>query len=143
MERLGIYSPYCGITTNQSEGLNTVLKHLQHYKEAPIDVIVLSLYHLQSFYYNEIQRGFSALGSFSLDGRYSALTRPHDEILTSPVHSPDEIVKRIKEKTSISDASCDKDDVDSALHDGTGAIGPPADDMGDEDQTAQEFNDTT
>ena len=77
-----------------------------------------------------------------MDDRYSASTRPHDEILTNPVHTPDKIVKRIREKTSISDASCDKDDVDSALYDGRGAIGPPADDMGEEDQTAHEFNTT-
>ena len=64
----------------------------------------------------------------------------------NPVLPPDEIVKRIREKTSTSDTSFVKDDVNSALHDGTGVTGPPADDMGDlcdEDQTAQEFNDTT
>ena len=149
MERLGIYSPYCGITTNQSEGFNTVLKYLQHWKEAPIDAIVLSLYRLQSFYCNEIQRGFSALGSFSLDDKYSALTHPHNEILTNPVYPPDEIVKRIRENISASDVSCelvDKDDVDSTLHDGTGVTGPPADNMDDlcdKDQTAQELEDTT
>ena len=126
-----------------------MLKHLQHWKEAPIDAIVLSLYRLQSFYYNEIQQGFSALGSFSLDDRYSTLTRPYDEILTNPVHPPDEIVKRIKENISASDASCElvnQDDVDSALHNGTGVTGPPADNMDDlcdEDQTVQELEDTT
>ena len=46
LEKLGIYNPYSGITTNQSEGFNTVLKYLQHWKEAPVDAIVPSLYHL-------------------------------------------------------------------------------------------------
>lgn len=67
-------------TINQSEGFNTVFKYLQHWKEAFIDAIALSLYCLQRFYYNETQQGFSALGSFSLDDRYSTLTHPHDEI---------------------------------------------------------------
>lgn len=51
--------------------------------------------------------------------------------LTNPVYPPKEIVKRIREKISASDASCelvDKDDVDSSLHDGTG---PPADNVDD------------
>ena len=118
MERLGIYNPYSGITTNQSEGFNTVLKYLQHWKEAPVDAIVLSLYHLQSFYYNEINRGFSGLGNFSLKDRYAALTRPCDEVLTNPVHSPEEIVKRIREKIASSDQTCQKNDVDSPSFDG-------------------------
>ena len=80
-----------------------MLKHLQHWKEAPIDAIVLSLYHLQTFYHNEVQRGFGGLGSFSLDDRY-------DEMLTNPVHPPDEIVKRIREKISTDDASCELPD---------------------------------
>lgn len=108
MEKLGIYNPYSGITNNQSEGFNTVLKHLQHWKEAPIDATVLSLYHLQSFYYNEIQRGFSGLGNFSLNDRYSALGRPYDEILTNPVHRPEEIVKRIRDRIVKDVTSCEK-----------------------------------
>ena len=82
------------------------------------------------------------MGLFSLDDRYSTLTCPYDEILTNPVHPPDEIVKR-------SDASCElvnQNDVDSSLHNGTGVTGPPADNMDDlcdEDQTVQELEDTT
>jgi len=98
LEKLGIYNPYNGITTNQSEGFNTVLKNLQHWNEAPVDAIILSLYHLQSFYHNEIQRGFSGLGIYSLEDKYSALVRPLDEILTSPALPPDQIVEKIREK---------------------------------------------
>lgn len=147
MEKLGIYNPYSGITTNQSEGFNAVLKHLQHWKEAPIDAIILSLYHLQNFYYNELQRGFSGLGTFSLDERYLALTRPHDEILTNVVHPPEEIVKRIREKIVNDDTSweqTEENDVDSASH--NGSI-PHEDkelcDVSDEGQTTQELHDTT
>ena len=59
LEPLGVYNRYSGITTNQSEGFNTVLKHLQQWKEAPVDSILLCLYQLQTYYYNEIQRGLS------------------------------------------------------------------------------------
>ena len=126
-----------------------MLKHLQHWKEAPIDAIVLSLYHLQSFYYNEIQRGFSSLGTYSLDDRYSALTRPYDEILTSSVHPPDEIVKRIKENIVTDNTDCeprDENDVDSASQ---SKLIPHEDEAlfdlcdGDEDETTQELHDTT
>lgn len=46
-EGVGI-NPFCGITTVQSEGFTTVLNHLQHCKENPINAIVLSLYVLPS-----------------------------------------------------------------------------------------------
>ena len=66
------------------------------------------------FKHNEVQQGFGGLGSFSLDDRYSALTPPHGEILTNPVHPPDEIVKRIREKISTDDASCELPNEDEA-----------------------------
>ena len=113
LEKLGIYNPYSGITTNQSEGFNTVLKYLQHWKEAPVDAIVLGLYHLQSFYYNEINKGFSGLGNFSLKDKYAALTRSCDEVLTNSVHSPEEIVKQIREKIASCEQTCQKNDLDS------------------------------
>ena len=59
LQELGIYNPYSGITNNQSESFNATLKRLQNWHEVPVDVIVLSLHHLQIFYYNEIQRGLA------------------------------------------------------------------------------------
>lgn len=56
-----------------------------------------------------------------MDDRYSTFTRHHDEILTNPVHPPNEIIKGIKENISASDTSCelvDQDNVDFSLHDG-------------------------
>ncbi len=50
------YNPLSGITTNQSEGFNSILKRLQGWKEIPVDSAVLSLYHLQVYYWNEWQR---------------------------------------------------------------------------------------
>lgn len=118
LEKLGIYNSYSGITTNQSEGFNTVLKQLQHWKEVPVDAILLSLYHLQCFYYNEIQRGFCGLGTYVLEPKYSYLARPIDELLTLTVYSPDEIVIRIRERsdTKHDNSSCNGN-MDTALND--------------------------
>lgn len=59
LEKMGIYNPFTGITNNQSESFNSMLKRLQSWHEVPVDVIILSLYHLQAFYYNEMQRGLA------------------------------------------------------------------------------------
>ena len=45
-----IYDPFSGITNNQSESLNFVVKQLQDWHELPLDCMLLSLYHLQSYY---------------------------------------------------------------------------------------------
>ena len=118
LEKLGIYNPFSGITTNQSEGFNTVLKHLQHWKEVPVDAIVLSLYRLQCFYYNEIQRGFCGLGTYIFEPKYAYLARPIDELQTITVYSPDEIVMRIREGNDVKhyDDSC-KGNMDTTLND--------------------------
>lgn len=59
LEDAGVYSPLSGITTNQSEGFNCVMKRLQSWREIPVDAAVMALYHLQAFYFNESQRGLS------------------------------------------------------------------------------------
>ena len=63
LEKYGVYNPLSGVTTNQAEGFNTVLKRLQNWKEIPVDAAVLAFYHLQAFYVNETQRGFSGLST--------------------------------------------------------------------------------
>lgn len=135
LEKLGIYSPFSGITTNQSEGFNTVLKHLQHWKEVPVDAIVLSLYQLQCFYYNEIQRGFCGLGTYILESKYAFLARPIDELLTITVYSPDEIVMRIRDGNDVKhedsyDDGCEEN-MDTVLNDESSLN----DDNGDDDNT--------
>ena len=52
LEDLGVYNPHSGVTNNQSEGLNRVIKDLQSWKEAPGDSMILSLYKLQAYYLN-------------------------------------------------------------------------------------------
>ena len=55
LEKYGVYNPVCGVTTNQAEGFNCVLKRLQNWKEIPVDAAVLAFYHLQAFYVNPIK----------------------------------------------------------------------------------------
>lgn len=62
LEQYGLYNSVSGITTKQSEGFNAVLKRIQQWREIPVDSIVLSLYYLQAFYWNEWQRGLASLG---------------------------------------------------------------------------------
>ena len=54
LEEVKIYSPLSGVTTNQSEGFNTLLKQYQRWKEIPVNSLVHGLYRLQRYYYNEI-----------------------------------------------------------------------------------------
>lgn len=91
-----MYSPFSGVTTNQSESFNAVLKRLHSWREVPLDAIVLSLYHLQAFYLNEIQRGFAGIGSFTLVPELMKAQRSVDEILLIPTFQPEEIVERIQ-----------------------------------------------
>ena len=93
-----MYSSLSGIITNQSEGFNTVLKQYQHWKEIPVDSLVLGLYRLQIYYYNEVQRGYCELGDYNLRPQYSSLSRPSDEALFHHVPSPEEIVSLMHPK---------------------------------------------
>jgi len=43
------------LTTNQSEGFNTVLKRLNDWKEVPVDIMALSLFRLSTFHTTEIK----------------------------------------------------------------------------------------
>jgi len=56
----------CGVTQNMSEGFNTVMRRIQEWKEAPIDVCMLTLYQLQCFYGNNIRLGCSNRGDYRL-----------------------------------------------------------------------------
>ena len=100
MRKLGVYNSYSGVTTNQAEGFNTMLKQYQHWKEAPVDAIILGLYYLQVFYYNEMQRGLSGLGTFCLRSKFTSLLRPADEVVSLKSYSPEEIVQRIRNQIS-------------------------------------------
>ena len=100
LQSANVYSSLSGITTNQSEGFNTVLKQYQHWKEIPIDSLVLGLYHLQVYYNNEVQRGYCGLGEYKLRSQYSFLSRPLNEALLHHVPSPEEIVSSMQPNSS-------------------------------------------
>ena len=60
LQPLKVYDPFSGVTNNQSESQNYVIKHLQEWRETPIDCALLSFHSLQSYYVMEIicgQRG--------------------------------------------------------------------------------------
>jgi len=66
LEPLVKYSAFSGVTLNQSESFNAVLKDFEKWKEVPIDSAALSFYYLQVYYYNEIQRGFCEIVTYTL-----------------------------------------------------------------------------
>lgn len=110
---MGVYSSLSGITTNQSEGFNTLLKQYEHWKEAPLDSMILGLYQLQVFYHNEMQRGYSGLGSYSFSPDYSFAAIPLDELVTLSVTSPADIVARIRSsRDSVNDSLKKATDID-------------------------------
>jgi hypothetical protein len=71
LEKLRVYNPYSGVTQNMSEGFNTVLRRLENWKEAALDMCVLSFYYLQGYYLNEWKRGLCKTGSYTLLGNYT------------------------------------------------------------------------
>lgn len=95
---MGVYNPYSGVTSNQSESFNALLKRLQSWREVPIDAIVLALYCLQAFHSNEFQRGFAGHGNISLSAEFTAAQQPAKEILTI---QPEEIVTRIRQRIGV------------------------------------------
>lgn len=74
-----------------------MLKDLVNWKEVPLDCLVLSLYQLQAFYYNEAKRGISGIGEYTIDDKYRSLPIPQVSTDYFMACSPDEIVRRIKE----------------------------------------------
>ena len=98
LEKEGVYSPFSGVLTNQSESFNMVLKSLQQWKEVPVDCIVLSFYLLQSFFMNEITRGLTSQGNYHLHHQFLPLMEEAE--VAEPAFicvRPDEIVSRIRD----------------------------------------------
>ena len=85
-------------TTNQSEMYSYVLNRLQEWKEAPVDVMALSLYRLAQFHLTEITRSLCGQGDY----RLCDSLQPISDIVRTVVTHPNNVVARIR---------------DSALHD--------------------------
>ncbi len=97
IEPLGVYDPYSGVTNNQAEGLNFVLKELQEWREAPIDCMVLALHYLQGFYTLEIARGKQNLGNYHVHPMFSNIADTQPPLLPEEnMYTPEEIIKRIR-----------------------------------------------
>ena len=96
LEPLRVYNRYSGVTTNQSEGFNTVLKRLQQWKEAPVDSILFCLYQLQNYYYNEIQRGICQSGNYILCPQFISLARSPESVQLTGIILPEDIVARVR-----------------------------------------------
>ena len=65
--------PENGVTSNQSEGFNWLMKDLNNWKEGPIDSVVLSFRFLQQYFLGEIMRGKAGVGNFTLRDEHRAL----------------------------------------------------------------------
>ena len=70
IEPHGVYDPSSGVTSNQAEGLNYVLKQLRELHENPVDCMVLALHYLQEYYLVEISRGNQGLGNYHLHSKF-------------------------------------------------------------------------
>ena len=77
LESLQLCNPYTGVTNNQSEGFNRVMKEFQGWKEAPVDSFILALYQLQSYYFNEIQRGLVGMYMYMYMNAFIAICIEH------------------------------------------------------------------
>ena len=97
---MNAYNELSGITTNQSGGFNTLLKHYGNWKEAPVDALILGLFKLQVFYYNEIQRGYGGIGSYSLSHDFACAAIAVDEVMSIPIIQPADIVSNIRNNQS-------------------------------------------
>ena len=80
-----------------------VIKDLQQWKEAPLDCVILSLHQLQAYYCNEIKRGLSGIGTYTIAAAYASLKIDQLSLEYIPANSPEEIVKRIREGKSNDD----------------------------------------
>ena len=96
LEPLRVYNWYSGVTTNQSEGFNTVLKRLQQWKEAPVDSILFCLYQLQNYYCNEIQRGICQSGNYILCPRFISLAQSPESVQLTESILPEDVIARVR-----------------------------------------------
>ena len=91
IEEYGVYSSSSGITNNQSEAMNCVIKQLQNWHESPVDCMALSL-----GYMVEIYRGQHGLGSYHVHPQLKSTVTL--QIPDFVVHSPGDIVEQIRDK---------------------------------------------
>ena len=101
IDKITRFDPYSGITQNQSESMNKLLKSLNKWKEAPVDVIILSFLRLHQYYVKEISRGRAGLGNYNLRPQYISAKIDLSEIVQFAVCKPLDIVNAIRENQFI------------------------------------------
>ena len=93
IDPFGIYDPYSGVTSNQAEGLNYVLKELQEWREAPLDCMALSLNYLQAYYSTEVSRGKQGIGNYHLHAKFYSIRDTQPTLFQEPeTYIPEQIV---------------------------------------------------
>lgn len=97
LKEAGIHNPDRGITNNPSESMNAVLKRLKEWKQVPLDVICLSLYHLSIYYYRELERSIHQCGQWEVKEEFDYLRREPSLIPKLPVViTPKDIVEKVR-----------------------------------------------
>ena len=75
--------------------MNAVLHSLQSWKQVPLDVICVSLYHLTSYFHKEIERALHQCGSWELREEFSFCQREPSLMPSMPkTFGPKEIVNK-------------------------------------------------
>ena len=99
LEECGVGS---SITTNISEGFNTVMKRQAEWKESSVDQIVLLFHHLMNFYSTETKRGYCGLGEWVLNDAHMDKKQGGDTIkLSSICLPPEKLLEYIKNKPEL------------------------------------------
>ena len=83
------------MTTNQSEGFNTLIKQLVMRKEKTPDSLALALYYLQCYFKNEVQRGLAGLGQYVLLEQFQGMVIPMEAMEFEHCFPPEEIAERL------------------------------------------------
>jgi hypothetical protein len=88
-----LFNDYTGITTNQAEGMNNLIKALIDRKELTLDMICLSLYQLIIHYCNIIKRGMCNEGEYVLKSLNRDCKMNSSSIKLRESMSPTEIIE--------------------------------------------------
>ena len=100
LREMGVSDPENGLTNNPSESMNAVLHSLQQWREVPLDVICVSLFHLSCYYQREITRAYHLCGTWHLKEEFSYLQRDASLMPFLPkTIDPKEIVTKAREYT--------------------------------------------
>ena len=100
LREMGVSDPENGLTNNPSESMNAVLHSLQQWKQVPLDVICVSLFHLSCYYQREITRAHHLCGTWHLKEEFSYLQRDASLMPFLPkTIDPKEIVTKAREYT--------------------------------------------